>query len=82
MLLFILVCHGIQIAGLTNSTFFGRRCFQAQLAQGDETATCPSCSLIIRVIYDYVSSVTPYTTKEGFDSGWLIGVSQFATDGL
>ncbi|KAH8918342.1 zf-CSL-domain-containing protein, partial [Atractiella rhizophila] len=24
-----------------------------QLAEGDETATCPSCSLIIRVVYDW-----------------------------
>ena len=30
-----------------------------QLRDGDEVATCPSCSLIVRVIYDYVSSGPP-----------------------
>lgn len=28
---------------------------KAQLRDGEEIATCPSCSLIVRVIYDYVS---------------------------
>ncbi|KAL7421586.1 Diphthamide biosynthesis protein 3 [Cryptotrichosporon argae] len=27
---------------------------KAQLRDGDEIATCPSCSLIVRVIYDYL----------------------------
>ena len=27
---------------------------KAQLRDGEEIATCPSCSLIVRVIYDYV----------------------------
>ncbi|GAA5994777.1 CSL-type zinc finger protein [Rhodotorula paludigena] len=25
---------------------------RAQLAKGDEVATCPSCSLLVRVVYD------------------------------
>lgn len=29
---------------------------KGQLRDGEEIATCPSCSLIVRVIYDYVSS--------------------------
>lgn len=28
---------------------------KTQLRDGEEIATCPSCSLIVRVIYDYVS---------------------------
>lgn len=28
---------------------------KSQLRNGEEIATCPSCSLIVRVIYDYVS---------------------------
>ena len=28
---------------------------KAQLRDGEEIATCPSCSLIVRIIYDYVS---------------------------
>lgn len=28
---------------------------KSQLRDGEEVATCPSCSLIVRVIYDYVS---------------------------
>lgn len=28
---------------------------KGQLRDGEEIATCPSCSLIVRVIYDYVS---------------------------
>lgn len=27
---------------------------RSQLAKGDEIATCPSCSLIIRVVYDFL----------------------------
>jgi diphthamide biosynthesis protein 3 len=27
---------------------------KSQLRNGEEIATCPSCSLIVRVIYDYV----------------------------
>ena len=30
---------------------------QEELAAGEDVATCPSCSLIVRVIYDLVSSV-------------------------
>lgn len=30
---------------------------KAQLRDGDEVATCPSCSLIVRIIYDYVSAL-------------------------
>lgn len=29
---------------------------KGQLRDGEEIATCPSCSLIVRVIYDYVSA--------------------------
>lgn len=29
---------------------------KAQLRDGEEIATCPSCSLIVRVVYDYVGS--------------------------
>jgi len=29
-------------------------CSQAQLAKGEEVATCPSCSLLVRVVYDMV----------------------------
>ena len=32
---------------------------QLQLSEGEETATCPSCSLIVRVIYDYVRLSLP-----------------------
>ena len=28
---------------------------KSQLRNGEEIATCPSCSLIVRIIYDYVS---------------------------
>ena len=28
---------------------------KAQLRDGEEIATCPSCSLVVRVIYDYVN---------------------------
>lgn len=28
---------------------------KSQLRNGEEIATCPSCSLIVRVVYDYVS---------------------------
>lgn len=28
---------------------------KSQLRDGEEVATCPSCSLIVRVVYDYVS---------------------------
>lgn len=34
-------------------------CEQLQLSEGEETATCPSCSLIVRVIYDYVRLSLP-----------------------
>jgi hypothetical protein len=30
---------------------------KGQLRDGEEIATCPSCSLIVRVIYDYVSEI-------------------------
>lgn len=30
---------------------------KGQLRDGEEIATCPSCSLIVRVIYDYVSAL-------------------------
>lgn len=29
-----------------------------ELAAGEETATCPSCSLVVKVIYDVVSFLT------------------------
>lgn len=38
-------------------TFRSSRHSQKQLAAGDEIATCPSCSLIIRVVYDQVRSL-------------------------
>lgn len=31
---------------------------KSQLRDGEEIAICPSCSLIVRVIYDYVSPAT------------------------
>ena len=34
------------------------------LADGEEVATCPSCSLIIKVIYDIVSSPTPSMLRD------------------
>lgn len=34
---------------------------QAQLQEGEDIAKCPSCSLIIRVIYDPVSFSDEYT---------------------
>ena len=33
---------------------------KSQLRDGEEIATCPSCSLIVRVIYDYVSRKSLY----------------------
>jgi diphthamide biosynthesis protein 3 len=30
---------------------------KSQLRDGEEIAICPSCSLIVRVIYDYVSDL-------------------------
>jgi diphthamide biosynthesis protein 3 len=36
---------------------------KAQLREGEEIATCPSCSLIVRVIYDYVCRLS-------FANGW------------
>lgn len=33
--------------------------FQEELMAGEETATCPSCSLIVKVIYDPVSLICP-----------------------
>jgi len=32
---------------------------KSQLRDGEEIAICPSCSLIVRVIYDYVSPANP-----------------------
>ena len=32
---------------------------KGQLRDGDDIAICPSCSLIVRVIYDYVSDSVP-----------------------
>jgi diphthamide biosynthesis protein 3 len=37
---------------------------KSQLRDGEEIATCPSCSLIIRVIYDYVSYAWIATLRE------------------
>lgn len=31
---------------------------QEELASGEEIATCPSCSLIVKVIYDLVSFIS------------------------
>ncbi|KAK1924354.1 hypothetical protein DB88DRAFT_453174 [Papiliotrema laurentii] len=37
---------------------------KAQLRDGEEIATCPSCSLIVRVIYDYLDWEDYATTDE------------------
>lgn len=34
--------------------------FQEDLENGEEVATCPSCSLIVKVIYDKVRSTGQY----------------------
>jgi len=34
--------------------------FQQELQDGEDVARCPSCSLIIRVIYDLVSQILFY----------------------
>lgn len=34
---------------------------KSQLRDGEEIAICPSCSLIVRVIYDYVSATRNYS---------------------
>ena len=33
---------------------------QSQLSKGEEIATCPSCSLIVRVVYDMVRFNSPF----------------------
>jgi diphthamide biosynthesis protein 3 len=38
---------------------------KAQLRNGEEIATCPSCSLIVRVVYDYVRMVEAQLTPDG-----------------
>lgn len=38
--------------------------FQEELIAGEETATCPSCSLIVKVIYDPVSDTEELKTKQ------------------
>ena len=35
---------------------------KSQLRNGEEIATCPSCSLIVRVIYDYVRQLGLFCT--------------------
>lgn len=40
---------------------------------GEEEATCPTCSLIVRVIYDVVSAVS--YIKFGFIAGHVTNVS-------
>jgi hypothetical protein len=42
---------------------------KGQLRDGEEIATCPSCSLIVRVIYDYVSGflITLAVPKPSWD---------------
>ncbi|WOO81192.1 Diphthamide biosynthesis protein 3 [Vanrija pseudolonga] len=43
---------------------------KAQLRDGEEIATCPSCSLIVRVVYDYMDYEDYETTddEEGDES--------------
>jgi len=38
-----------------NSTMLLESIFKEDLENGEEVATCPSCSLIVKVIYDKVS---------------------------
>lgn len=42
--------------------------FQEDLENGEEVATCPSCSLIVKVIYDKVDALWFWTTD--FRSSW------------
>jgi diphthamide biosynthesis protein 3 len=47
-----------------------------QLANYEDIATCPSCSLIIRVVYDPVRGLQLiFSCFGGADSRWLIGLS-------
>lgn len=45
--------------------------FQEELANGEDVAKCPSCSLLIKVIYDIVSiswfSAMLFSTKKFWD---------------
>ncbi|GAA95475.1 uncharacterized protein L969DRAFT_85152 [Mixia osmundae IAM 14324] len=47
-----------------------------QLAAAEEVATCPSCSLLIRVIYDYMD-YEDYESDD--DAGTLVGQEQTAS---
>jgi diphthamide biosynthesis protein 3 len=40
---------------------------KSQLREGGEIATCPSCSLIVRVIYDYVSRTMKIRGPDPFE---------------
>jgi len=42
---------------------------QAQLAKGEEVATCPSCSLLVRVVYDMVRSFFNLLVFAGGETG-------------
>ena len=43
---------------------------KSQLCDGEQIATCPSCSLIVRVIYDYVR-ITPLFSPLLFEPGLM-----------
>lgn len=49
---------------------------KAQLRDGEEIATCPSCSLIVRVIYDYVRAHTFATLTV---SSWTMKTTKLRT---
>ena len=38
---------------------------KSQLRDGEEIAICPSCSLIVRVVYDYVSGLIRHYGRIG-----------------
>lgn len=55
------------------------RFLQPQLADGFDVATCPSCSLIIRVVFDQVGLRTPCMKSEELISGsWQMDFEQYA----
>lgn len=45
----------IELSTLDNKLIFLSLHLQDDLKAGEEVATCPSCSLILKVIYDKVS---------------------------
>ncbi|GEM06454.1 hypothetical protein Rt10032_c01g0471 [Rhodotorula toruloides] len=47
---------------------------RAQLAKGEEVATCPSCSLLVRVVYDMMDYEDYDEDEEEEQSGTVIPV--------